>query len=172
MDNPENRQRWITLQSKLRNPPYFQSHSDQLHPLLSIHIHRAGAATRFGIAAGAGVLFIAECLPPAKVQAHLYSLGGYPFLFLFQMDLTHALTSTFFVILPPMHRPTFSASSPLSAATGRLTRPRRRNKYPSSWTFFNYSLIGPTFSKRASNANTLSTFSRKTHIYRHHWSTP
>ncbi|KAG0304231.1 hypothetical protein BGZ98_005772 [Dissophora globulifera] len=28
----------------------------------------AGSATRFGVAAGAGVLFVAECLPPAKTD--------------------------------------------------------------------------------------------------------
>ncbi|KAF9429278.1 hypothetical protein BGZ76_001552 [Entomortierella beljakovae] len=28
----------------------------------------AGSAARFGVAAGAGVLFIGECLPPAKTD--------------------------------------------------------------------------------------------------------
>ena len=30
--------------------------------------NRAGSAALFGIAAGSGVLFIGECLPPAKVR--------------------------------------------------------------------------------------------------------
>ncbi|KAF9100290.1 hypothetical protein BGX23_000053 [Mortierella sp. AD031] len=39
----------------------------------------AGSAARFGVAAGAGVLFIAECLPPAKTDlfCKLPVIGSY-----------------------------------------------------------------------------------------------
>ncbi|KAF9346361.1 hypothetical protein BGX26_002153 [Mortierella sp. AD094] len=42
-------------------------------------IRWAGSAARFGVATGAGVLFIAECLPPAKTDlfCKLPVIGSY-----------------------------------------------------------------------------------------------
>ena len=55
--------------SKVSQEPFVpQSHPNRLTCLSADYLIRAGSAARFGVAAGAGVLFIAECLPPAKVK--------------------------------------------------------------------------------------------------------
>ncbi|ORZ04828.1 ubiquinol-cytochrome-c reductase complex subunit-domain-containing protein [Lobosporangium transversale] len=60
--------------------PRIISHSVRLLGANPENVRRwSGAAARFGVAAGAGVLFFAECLPPAKTDlfCKLPVIGSY-----------------------------------------------------------------------------------------------